>query len=158
MSTPNPVMGYGLEWRDIRNDWVDLHLFQVFIHCQGLSLLQQDSSNSGRPSLCSTKQHQTVSLLPVNTSTQRTKSSLALISPLFLFVQCSSSFLSYTSTLWSLLFSVHFTFMLFCARGHLQGGTSSVTSSSSRRVRQLPQLPPKSSSVEQGTVFVVHVC
>ncbi|XP_055358566.1 regulating synaptic membrane exocytosis protein 1-like isoform X26 [Betta splendens] len=37
-------------------------------------------------------------------------------------------------------------------RGHLQGGTSSVTSSSSRRVRQLPQLPPKSSSVEQALV------
>uniref|UniRef100_A0A3Q2XLS7 Regulating synaptic membrane exocytosis 1 n=1 Tax=Hippocampus comes TaxID=109280 RepID=A0A3Q2XLS7_HIPCM len=37
--------------------------------------------------------------------------------------------------------------------GHLQGGTplnSSVTSSSSRKVRQLPQLPPKSNSVEQG--------
>uniref|UniRef100_A0A8C2WT69 Regulating synaptic membrane exocytosis 1 n=1 Tax=Cyclopterus lumpus TaxID=8103 RepID=A0A8C2WT69_CYCLU len=38
--------------------------------------------------------------------------------------------------------------------GHLQGGaslSSSVTSSSARRVRQLPQLPPKSSTVEQGT-------
>uniref|UniRef100_A0A671VZW6 Regulating synaptic membrane exocytosis 1 n=1 Tax=Sparus aurata TaxID=8175 RepID=A0A671VZW6_SPAAU len=37
--------------------------------------------------------------------------------------------------------------------GHLQGGSSlssSVTSSSARRVRQLPQLPPKSSTVEQG--------
>uniref|UniRef100_A0A4W6F245 Regulating synaptic membrane exocytosis 1 n=1 Tax=Lates calcarifer TaxID=8187 RepID=A0A4W6F245_LATCA len=37
-------------------------------------------------------------------------------------------------------------------RGHLQGGaslSSSVTSSSARRVRQLPQLPPKSSTVEQ---------
>uniref|UniRef100_A0A4W6F242 Regulating synaptic membrane exocytosis 1 n=1 Tax=Lates calcarifer TaxID=8187 RepID=A0A4W6F242_LATCA len=42
-------------------------------------------------------------------------------------------------------------------RGHLQGGaslSSSVTSSSARRVRQLPQLPPKSSTVEQGTVYV----
>uniref|UniRef100_A0A4W6F224 Regulating synaptic membrane exocytosis 1 n=1 Tax=Lates calcarifer TaxID=8187 RepID=A0A4W6F224_LATCA len=41
--------------------------------------------------------------------------------------------------------------------GHLQGGaslSSSVTSSSARRVRQLPQLPPKSSTVEQGTVYV----
>ncbi|XP_033978365.1 regulating synaptic membrane exocytosis protein 1-like isoform X1 [Trematomus bernacchii] len=40
-------------------------------------------------------------------------------------------------------------------RGHLQGGaslSSSVTSSSARRVRQLPQLPPKSSSVEQALV------
>lgn len=40
-------------------------------------------------------------------------------------------------------------------RGHLQGGTSlssSVTSSSARRVRQLPQLPPKSSTVEQALV------
>ncbi|XP_019737709.1 regulating synaptic membrane exocytosis protein 1-like isoform X4 [Hippocampus comes] len=40
-------------------------------------------------------------------------------------------------------------------RGHLQGGTplnSSVTSSSSRKVRQLPQLPPKSNSVEQALV------
>uniref|UniRef100_A0A3P8PW87 Regulating synaptic membrane exocytosis 1a n=1 Tax=Astatotilapia calliptera TaxID=8154 RepID=A0A3P8PW87_ASTCA len=38
--------------------------------------------------------------------------------------------------------------------GHLQSGgslSSSVTSSSTRRVRQLPQLPPKSSTVEQGT-------
>ncbi|XP_074503063.1 regulating synaptic membrane exocytosis protein 1-like isoform X16 [Sebastes fasciatus] len=40
-------------------------------------------------------------------------------------------------------------------RGHLQGGaslSSSVTSSSARRVRQLPQLPPKSSTVEQALV------
>ncbi|XP_077960093.1 regulating synaptic membrane exocytosis protein 1 isoform X27 [Gasterosteus aculeatus] len=40
-------------------------------------------------------------------------------------------------------------------RGHLQGGaslSSSVTSSSNRRVRQLPQLPPKSSTVEQALV------
>ncbi|XP_010772184.1 regulating synaptic membrane exocytosis protein 1-like [Notothenia coriiceps] len=44
-------------------------------------------------------------------------------------------------------------------RGHLQGGaslSSSVTSSSARRVRQLPQLPPKSSSVEQ--VLVAEEC
>lgn len=44
--------------------------------------------------------------------------------------------------------------LLSCIRGHLQGGaslSSSVTSSSNRRVRQLPQLPPKSSTVEQGT-------
>lgn len=43
---------------------------------------------------------------------------------------------------------------LLCVRGHLQGGSSlssSVTSSAAaRRVRQLPQLPPKSSTVEQG--------
>ncbi|XP_067384829.1 regulating synaptic membrane exocytosis protein 1-like isoform X27 [Channa argus] len=41
------------------------------------------------------------------------------------------------------------------SRGHLQGGvslSSSVTSSSARRVRQLPQLPPKSSTVEQALV------
>ncbi|XP_045926409.1 regulating synaptic membrane exocytosis protein 1-like isoform X19 [Micropterus dolomieu] len=40
-------------------------------------------------------------------------------------------------------------------RGHLQGGSSlssSVTSSSARRVRQLPQLPPKSSTAEQALV------
>ncbi|XP_071337558.1 regulating synaptic membrane exocytosis protein 1 isoform X6 [Trachinotus anak] len=40
-------------------------------------------------------------------------------------------------------------------RGHLQGGaslSSSVTSSSARRVRQLPRLPPKSSTVEQALV------
>ncbi|KAK2823925.1 hypothetical protein Q5P01_021100 [Channa striata] len=40
-------------------------------------------------------------------------------------------------------------------RGHLQGGvslSSSATSSSARRVRQLPQLPPKSSTVEQALV------
>ncbi|CAI5653291.1 unnamed protein product [Oreochromis niloticus] len=40
-------------------------------------------------------------------------------------------------------------------RGHLQSGgslSSSVTSSSTRRVRQLPQLPPKSSTVEQALV------
>ncbi|XP_044071102.1 regulating synaptic membrane exocytosis protein 1-like isoform X21 [Siniperca chuatsi] len=40
-------------------------------------------------------------------------------------------------------------------RGHLLGGSSlssSVTSSSARRVRQLPQLPPKSSTVEQALV------
>ncbi|XP_028278717.1 regulating synaptic membrane exocytosis protein 1-like isoform X2 [Parambassis ranga] len=40
-------------------------------------------------------------------------------------------------------------------RGHLQGGaslSSSVTSSSARRVRQLPQLPPKSNSAEQALV------
>ncbi|KAM6923217.1 regulating synaptic membrane exocytosis protein 1 [Lycodopsis pacificus] len=40
-------------------------------------------------------------------------------------------------------------------RGYLQGGaslSSSVTSSSARRVRQLPQLPPKSSTVEQALV------
>ncbi|XP_058506918.1 regulating synaptic membrane exocytosis protein 1-like isoform X22 [Solea solea] len=40
-------------------------------------------------------------------------------------------------------------------RGHLQGGaslSSSVTSSSARKVRQLPQLPPKSSTVEQALV------
>ncbi|XP_041866049.1 regulating synaptic membrane exocytosis protein 1-like isoform X6 [Melanotaenia boesemani] len=40
-------------------------------------------------------------------------------------------------------------------RGHLQGGTSrhtSVASSSARRVRQLPQLPPQSSTVEQALV------
>ncbi|XP_039994844.1 regulating synaptic membrane exocytosis protein 1-like [Xiphias gladius] len=36
-------------------------------------------------------------------------------------------------------------------RGQLQGGAS--LSSSARRVRQLPQLPPKSSTVEQGTVY-----
>uniref|UniRef100_A0A8D3DXF3 Regulating synaptic membrane exocytosis 1 n=1 Tax=Scophthalmus maximus TaxID=52904 RepID=A0A8D3DXF3_SCOMX len=39
--------------------------------------------------------------------------------------------------------------------GHLQGGaslSSSVTSSSARRVRQLPQLPPKSSTAEQALV------
>uniref|UniRef100_A0A3Q4MR01 Regulating synaptic membrane exocytosis protein 1-like n=1 Tax=Neolamprologus brichardi TaxID=32507 RepID=A0A3Q4MR01_NEOBR len=45
--------------------------------------------------------------------------------------------------------------MLFCVRGHLQSGgslSSSVTSSSTRRVRQLPQLPPKSSTVEQALV------
>ncbi|XP_029926474.1 regulating synaptic membrane exocytosis protein 1 isoform X3 [Myripristis murdjan] len=41
-------------------------------------------------------------------------------------------------------------------RGHLQGGaslSSSVTSSSARRVRQLPQVPAKSSTVEQGVCF-----
>ncbi|XP_047190957.1 regulating synaptic membrane exocytosis protein 1-like isoform X4 [Scophthalmus maximus] len=41
------------------------------------------------------------------------------------------------------------------SRGHLQGGaslSSSVTSSSARRVRQLPQLPPKSSTAEQALV------
>ncbi|XP_074532734.1 regulating synaptic membrane exocytosis protein 1-like isoform X4 [Halichoeres trimaculatus] len=41
------------------------------------------------------------------------------------------------------------------SRGHLQGGSSlssSVTSSSARRVRQLPQLPPQSSSAEQALV------
>ncbi|KAM9344548.1 regulating synaptic membrane exocytosis protein 1 isoform 3-T3 [Symphorus nematophorus] len=41
------------------------------------------------------------------------------------------------------------------SRGHLQGGSSlssSVTSSSARRVRQLPQLPPKSSTVDQALV------
>ncbi|KAM6916347.1 regulating synaptic membrane exocytosis protein 1 isoform 2-T2 [Xenentodon cancila] len=40
-------------------------------------------------------------------------------------------------------------------RGHPQGGaslSSSATSSSARRVRQLPQLPPQSSSVEQALV------
>ncbi|XP_029377255.1 regulating synaptic membrane exocytosis protein 1-like isoform X2 [Echeneis naucrates] len=39
-------------------------------------------------------------------------------------------------------------------RDHLQGGASlsSVTSSSARRVRQLPRLPPKSSTVEQALV------
>ncbi|XP_029962276.1 regulating synaptic membrane exocytosis protein 1-like isoform X5 [Salarias fasciatus] len=40
-------------------------------------------------------------------------------------------------------------------RGHLQSGaslSSSVTSSSARRVRQLPQLPPKSNSAEQALV------
>ncbi|KAM9365112.1 regulating synaptic membrane exocytosis protein 1 [Pholidichthys leucotaenia] len=40
-------------------------------------------------------------------------------------------------------------------RGHLQGGaslSSSVTPSYARRVRQLPQLPPKSNSVEQAMV------
>uniref|UniRef100_A0A3B4YPN7 Regulating synaptic membrane exocytosis 1 n=1 Tax=Seriola lalandi dorsalis TaxID=1841481 RepID=A0A3B4YPN7_SERLL len=45
--------------------------------------------------------------------------------------------------------------------GHLQGGaslSSSVTSSSARRVRQLPQLPPKSSTVEQGTEYVDDYC
>ncbi|XP_069030891.1 regulating synaptic membrane exocytosis protein 1 isoform X9 [Embiotoca jacksoni] len=40
-------------------------------------------------------------------------------------------------------------------RGHLQGGaslSSSVTSSSARKVRQLPQLPPKSNTAEQALV------
>ncbi|XP_069394605.1 regulating synaptic membrane exocytosis protein 1 isoform X28 [Paralichthys olivaceus] len=40
-------------------------------------------------------------------------------------------------------------------RSHLQGGaslSSSVTSSSARRVRQLPQLPPKSNTAEQALV------
>ncbi|KAM9808727.1 regulating synaptic membrane exocytosis protein 1-like [Syngnathus typhle] len=38
-------------------------------------------------------------------------------------------------------------------RGHHEGGTPlSMTSSSSRKVRQLPQLPPKSNSVEQALV------
>ncbi|XP_068597094.1 regulating synaptic membrane exocytosis protein 1 [Brachionichthys hirsutus] len=40
-------------------------------------------------------------------------------------------------------------------RGHLQGGSSlssSVTSSSARRARQLPQLPPKGNTVEQALV------
>ncbi|CAK6974047.1 LOW QUALITY PROTEIN: regulating synaptic membrane exocytosis protein 1-like [Scomber scombrus] len=40
-------------------------------------------------------------------------------------------------------------------RGHLQGGvslSSSVTSSSARRVRQLPQLPPKGNTAEQALV------
>uniref|UniRef100_A0A8D3BME2 Regulating synaptic membrane exocytosis 1 n=1 Tax=Scophthalmus maximus TaxID=52904 RepID=A0A8D3BME2_SCOMX len=45
--------------------------------------------------------------------------------------------------------------------GHLQGGaslSSSVTSSSARRVRQLPQLPPKSSTAEQGmAICKVHL-
>lgn len=43
--------------------------------------------------------------------------------------------------------------LLLDVRGHLQGGSSlssSMTSSAARRVRQLPQLPPKSSTVEQG--------
>lgn len=47
-----------------------------------------------------------------------------------------------------------YSFVLFYVRGHLQGGSSlssSVMSSAARRVRQLPQLPPKSSTVEQGT-------
>lgn len=47
-----------------------------------------------------------------------------------------------------------YSFVLLYVRGHLQGGSSlssSVTSSAARRVRQLPQLPPKSSTVEQGT-------
>ncbi|XP_029690535.1 regulating synaptic membrane exocytosis protein 1 isoform X4 [Takifugu rubripes] len=41
------------------------------------------------------------------------------------------------------------------SRGHLQGGSSfssSVAASAARRVRQLPQLPPKSSTVEQALV------
>ncbi|KAM8738632.1 regulating synaptic membrane exocytosis protein 1 isoform 14-T14 [Acanthopagrus schlegelii] len=40
------------------------------------------------------------------------------------------------------------------SRGHLQGGSSlsSSVTSSARRVRQLPQLPPKSSTVEQALV------
>lgn len=45
-------------------------------------------------------------------------------------------------------------FMLLYVRGHLQGGSSfssSAAASAARRVRQLPQLPPKSSTVEQGT-------
>ncbi|XP_059215734.1 regulating synaptic membrane exocytosis protein 1-like [Centropristis striata] len=45
--------------------------------------------------------------------------------------------------------------LLDSSRGHLQGGaslSSSVTSSSARRVRQLPQLPPKSSTAEQALV------
>uniref|UniRef100_H3CWZ3 Regulating synaptic membrane exocytosis 1 n=1 Tax=Tetraodon nigroviridis TaxID=99883 RepID=H3CWZ3_TETNG len=44
-------------------------------------------------------------------------------------------------------------------RGHLPGGSSlssSVTSSAARRVRQLPQLPPKSSTVEQGVALVAE--
>lgn len=43
---------------------------------------------------------------------------------------------------------------LLCARGHLQGGSSLsssvMSSAAARRVRQLPQLPPKSSTAEQG--------
>uniref|UniRef100_H3C468 Regulating synaptic membrane exocytosis 1 n=1 Tax=Tetraodon nigroviridis TaxID=99883 RepID=H3C468_TETNG len=47
----------------------------------------------------------------------------------------------------------------FYVRGHLPGGSSlssSVTSSAARRVRQLPQLPPKSSTVEQGVALVAE--
>lgn len=64
-----------------------------------------------------------------------------------------------SSILCSFFFSICFTFMLFGVRGHLQGGvslSSSVTSSSARRARQLPQLPPKSSTVEQGTIYAVY--
>uniref|UniRef100_A0A3P9LF73 Regulating synaptic membrane exocytosis 1a n=1 Tax=Oryzias latipes TaxID=8090 RepID=A0A3P9LF73_ORYLA len=49
--------------------------------------------------------------------------------------------------------SQRFFFLTIIRWGHLQGGTSlstSVTSSSARRVRQLPQLPPQSSTVEQA--------
>ena len=55
--------------------------------------------------------------------------------------------------------SVCFTIILFCVRGHLQGGSSlsSSVTSSARRVRQLPQLPPKSSTVEQGMCMCVSV-
>ncbi|XP_062286965.1 regulating synaptic membrane exocytosis protein 1-like [Scomber scombrus] len=45
------------------------------------------------------------------------------------------------------------------SRGHLQGGvslSSSVTSSSARRVRQLPQLPPKGNTAEQGGSLVAE--
>lgn len=54
---------------------------------------------------------------------------------------------------WLVISSICLTLVLLCFRGHLQGGSSlssSVTSSTARRVRQLPQLPPKSSTVEQG--------
>uniref|UniRef100_A0A8C4GLP2 Regulating synaptic membrane exocytosis 1a n=1 Tax=Dicentrarchus labrax TaxID=13489 RepID=A0A8C4GLP2_DICLA len=71
---------------------------------------------------------------------------LLLLSPLWLFSPLSASLSCY-----------------FCVRGHLQGGSSlssSVTSSSARRVRQLPQLPPKSSTVEQvhGFQYLALIC
>lgn len=62
---------------------------------------------------------------------------------IFIFTLSSSFWLFFCSS-----------FALLYVRGHLQGGSSlssSVTSSAARRVRQLPQLPPKSSTVEQGT-------
>lgn len=56
------------------------------------------------------------------------------------------------STSFVFLFFSRSSFILY-VRGHLQGGSSlssSVASSAARRVRQLPQLPSKSSTVEQG--------
>lgn len=89
---------------------------------------------------------------------------LRIINKLTLFPSFFSPFSCYVLSslhLYLHLFSVHFTVFLFCIRGHLQGGSSlssSVTSSSARRVRQLPQLPPQSSSAEQGTMTTVCLC
>ncbi len=105
---------------------------------------------------CSTLDHRYIDFLVIS----------FFLSPFFSFGFCSF-FFSPLPSLHLLLSNRLFSSLsapLLCYfgfRGYPQGGSSlssSVMSSSARRVRQLPQLPPQSSTVEQGIHVWLYVC